>query len=146
MLALSFLDIHVHTHCICSLFTHLPFHHALHKSAADFELTLASLILRGETASFFASRKAKQSVLSIWIGTLSSLYSLCSIWLFLSYVPLLMVKTEWSGTTCFLAYATLQFVHSNWNLLPRVLPSRNLSKPKNPQCAWSSPPFFFKLL
>lgn len=84
----------------------------------------ASLILRGKNA-FFCFKEVK-AICTIHLDrdTMSSIYFLCCIWLFFSYVPLSMVKTEWLQTTCFLAYATLQFVHSNWNLLPRVLPSQ----------------------
>lgn len=83
------LDTHVHMRCLGGLFTHLPFHHVLHNNrTADSELTLASLIMRGgQTTAFFASKKLKQSALSIWIGTtvFTLLFVLC---LFLSYEPL----------------------------------------------------------
>lgn len=90
------------------------------------------LKFKGGQLPFFCFKEVK-AICTIHLDrtTLSSLYFLCCIWLFLSYVTLLTVKTEWLGTTYFLAYATLQFVHTNWNLLPRVLPSQKPQQTHN---------------
>lgn len=113
------LDAHLHW-----LSPHSPFHHLLHKSsAADLELlTLNWLLLYingffgggGVPFFFFFATGTVPAEGNL----MSSLYS---------FVVFVLVRAAFEAPTragCFLAYATLQFVHSNWNVLPRVLPSQ----------------------
>lgn len=73
-------------------------------------------------AFFFCSKEVEQLELSLWRGNLmSSLFPLLCLFL---YALRLRLQPERMGASCFLAYATLQFVHSNWNFLPRFLPSQ----------------------
>lgn len=95
--------------------------------AADFEPTLASLMMRENTA-FFASRESKQPVLSFWIGT-HSFFMLCLIVSF--------VHTTFNGQNLvtrkhlFSCLCNSSVCAQQLNLLPRVLPSRKPQQTQN---------------
>lgn len=134
----AYVDIYVHMHCIYSVLTYLPFHLALHKSAVDFKVTLASLIL--------PKKKKKNKLFWIVACAIRLDYKtlLSSLSVFMLYVNVFFLHITFIGQNQVIRNHLFSCLCNSFSLCTATetychefSPHKNLNKPKKPQCALS---------